>query len=83
MEFSQGEIHTLKSKCTNLERQVSIVNEATAAVPAIDDCVRVVEDRSRRKNLRITGMPELPNENFEKPTYVVTKLINEKLEIPQ
>ena len=83
LEFSQGEIDTLKSKCTNLERQISAVDEATAAVPAIDNRVRVVEDWSRRKNLRITGMPELPNENFEKTTYAVTKLINEKLELPQ
>ena len=61
LEFSQGEIDTLKSKSTNLERQVTAVNEATAAVPAIDNRVRVVEDWSRRKNLRLTGMPELPN----------------------
>ena len=48
LEFAQGEIDTLNSKCTYLKRQVSAANETAAAVPVINDRVRAVEDRSRR-----------------------------------
>ena len=71
----------MKLKYIYLKRQVSPVNEATESVAGIDSRVRAVEDWSRRKNLRITGMPELPDENFEKTTYAVNKLVNEKLEV--
>ena len=55
----------------------------TSAVPVIDCHFRVVEDWSRRKDLRIFGIPELPSERFEKITHAVTKLFNDKLGLQQ
>ena len=41
-----------------------------------------MEDWVRRKNLRITGVAELPNESEQQTTHAVQKLISEKMQVP-
>ena len=79
LEYAQSEIDTLKVKCASLEVQLTTISDSTEAMPAINNRVRVIEDWSKRKNLRISGMGELSNENKEQTTHSVQKLIADKL----
>ena len=49
------------------------------SLPVIDNRVSTMEDWVRRKNLRIDGLPESPNEISELTTSAVQSLITEKL----
>ena len=58
-----------------LYRQSKIV-----VVPSnVDDKVRALEDWTKRKNLRITGMTEISNENNEETIHAVQILISYNL----
>ena len=43
--------------------------------------IRILEDGSRRKNIRITGLAELSHENSEQTQHKVQKLISENLQL--
>ena len=62
---------------------MSAGNEATAAVPIIDNRVKVVEDWSRRKYLCITGTLELPSEKTKQTMHAAIKRNNKILEVSQ
>ena len=82
LEFSQAEIDTLKTKCEYLEDQVASLNGTTEAMSGVNNRVRLIEDWNRRKNLRISGVNEAPNESKEQTTHSVQKFIAEKLGVP-
>ena len=46
---------------------------------AVDDRAKSLEDFSRAKNLRLSGLPELNGETSEQSMSSVQKLFNEKL----
>ena len=79
LEFSQYEIDTLKTKQTNLESRLADALAVSAQMPSVENRVRTVEDWTRRKNLRISGLAELPNENSEQTIRAVQELVDDKL----
>lgn len=66
-------IQTLAQENQNLKDEI-INNESR---------LDYIDDQSRRNNLRIVGIPEEQGENWEQCQMKVTKLIEEKLNIPE
>ena len=71
LEFTQAELASVQKK----EHGASIPRDFSE----LHERVRILEDRSKSKNLRITGLNELHNENMEQTTHAVQKLVAEKL----
>ena len=82
LEFSQSEITDLKAKCDFLEEKVTSLGDNIPGDNALENRIRIMEDWVRRKNLRITGVAELPNESEQQTTHAVQKLISEKMQVP-
>ena len=82
LEFSQSEITDLKAKCDFLEEKVISLGDNIPGGTALENRIRIMEDWVRRKNLRITGVAELPNESEQQTTHAVQKLISEKMQVP-
>ena len=86
LEFSQKEITDLKNEVIFLKNrtntgQSSSTQNSSAGIPEISERVRVLEDSARSKNIRITGLEELKDENSEQTQHKVNKLIKEKLKL--
>ena len=72
LEFTQSEFDEFRK---NSERGNSVKLED------LSDRMRNMEDNKRKKNLKITGLEELPNENTEQTQVKVEKLIKENLKL--
>ncbi|XP_065656801.1 uncharacterized protein LOC136082211 [Hydra vulgaris] len=62
-------------------KKVSSQMKDTSAVNKINNKLREIRDRSRRNNLRITGIKESEHESWEESELKVLKLFEETLEI--
>ena len=81
LEFSQSEIDSLKQTVQQQRTQIKSLLDMSENASAVEDRVRSLEDFSRAKNLRISGLPELNGETSEQSRFSVQKLINEKLQV--
>ena len=70
LEYTESE---LKTNINKLEEQQKLINEQ------MKDKLREIEDRSRRNNLRIDGIKESENENWEDTDRKVTDFFKTKL----
>ena len=76
LEFTQGELDGVKRKCDELSQKMN-----TVSLEDVCDRIRLLEDLSRSKNLRIVGLEEQNNgqENSEQTLDKVQKLVRDKL----
>ena len=81
LEFSQSEIDSLKQTVQQQRTQINSLLNMSENASTVEDRVRSLEDFSRAKNLRISGLPELNGETSEQSRFSVQKLINEKLQV--
>ena len=87
-ELSQakGEIFNLQQKNNH---QDSVIKDLSAklgqasANEQISTRIDSLEDHSRRNNIRIEGIPEVVNENWEQSTDKVVKLLRDNLKLTQ
>ena len=86
LEFTQAEIVNLKSEVKELHKSDSDKQAAVELLQStlneLNQRVNYQEDHSRRNNLRITGVREMPGETREQTATIVTKLLQDKLELP-
>ena len=76
LEFSQCEIDSLKKRIPEVQNVLNNVGSVD-----LTNRIRLLEDQGKKKNLRITGLPELSSENSEQTQEKVQKLISEKLNL--
>ena len=76
LEFSQAEIVKLKA---DLARVTDL--PPPQQNEDVSNRVRILEDETKKENLRIVGMEETASENFEQTQAKVTRLISERLGI--
>ena len=85
LEFSQSELNDVKHDLTNckktIDAQDKVINENKLVISTLQNQVSRVEDHSRRKNIRITGVPEGNQENWEQTQRKVEKIIQENIKI--
>ena len=93
LEFTQGEVVDLQHQVKELQKEKKN-NEATIMkmneelltseeqIKNLEDRCNYQEDYSRRNNLQITGLPENQSETWEHSATVVSKLLEEKLQLP-
>ena len=86
LEFTLAEIVDLKSDVKQLRKSDSdkqaVVELLQSTLNELNQRVNYQEDHSRRNNLRITGVREMPGETWEQTAAIVTKLLQDKLELP-
>ena len=81
LEYSQKDIDRLEDKQSEIDL---INNELTNVKLSLDkyrDKTIDLENRSRRNNLRINGIPEVPNETWELTEDLVKSTLKEKLSL--
>ena len=81
LEFSQYEIDSLKKSVSEVQNMLNNVGTVEQASADLTNRIRLLEDQGKKKNLRITGLPELSSENSEQTQEKVQKLITEKLNL--
>ena len=85
LEFSQSEISCLKEDLTTAKKQIedsqNIIVDQSKTIIALQTKVDKLESYSRRKNIRIDGLVELNNENYQQTHQKVDKLLKEKLQL--
>ena len=81
VEFSQSEMDSLKQTVQQQRTQIKSLLDMFENASAVEDRVRPLEDFSRAKNLRISGLPEFNDETSEQSRFSVQKLINENLQV--
>lgn len=94
LEFTQGEVGDLQQQVKRLENEKkkneALIEKLTGDLQASDKVISELEERcnyqedySRRNNVRITGLQELQGETWEQTTVQVSKLLEEKLQLPK
>ena len=83
LEFSQKEIDELKDKCNRQELRAANFEDSFSNIPAMENKLRNLEDWNRRKNLRISGIPEANSEPTDSTRCLAQNIITEKLGLPE
>ena len=74
-EFSQYEIDSLKKCVPEVQNMLNNVGTVEQTSSDLTNRIRLLEDQCKKKNLRITGLPELSSVNSELTQEKVQKLI--------
>ncbi|KAK4322527.1 hypothetical protein Pmani_006708 [Petrolisthes manimaculis] len=87
LEFTQAEVTDPKSEVKELQKSDSVkqttINELQTHVKDIEQRTDYQEDYSRRNNLHISGMEELPSgETWEQTTKTVQTILEDKFQLP-
>ena len=77
LEFSQYKIDSLKKRVPEVLNMLNNVGTVEQSSADLTNRIRLLEDQGKKKNLRITGLPELSSENSEQTQEKVQKLITE------
>ena len=80
LEYSQNEIAVLKTEVTSLKNVSKNIENNSEKLDLVEHRTRKIEDDTRIKNIRISGMHELDGETKEQTTDMVKKLIRNKLQ---
>ena len=85
LEFSQDEIKDIKlelanSKIENRNCQ-TMINEQSLNINNLQEIVARMEDYSRKKNIRVDGIMEENNENWQQTQVKVQKVIEQKINV--
>lgn len=81
LEFSQNELTEFKGVVERQERKVAELESVVSTLSELPDRVREMEDYSRRNNVRVSGIPPLPQENSEKLQAHIQAILREKMNI--
>ena len=86
LEFSQAEVKDLQSEVREFKKFASESKTNSevlkAQIKELEQRQNYQEDYNRRNNLRISGIEEKPSESWEETANSVSKLIEEKLQLP-
>ncbi len=80
LEFSQAEVKDLQSEVKELRKFASEILKSQ--IKDLEQRQNYQEDYNRRNNLRISGIEEKLGETWEETAIAVSKLIEEKLQLP-
>ena len=87
LEHSQHELSETKNeleKCKKeLSNQFKQINENVKLINELNDQVSRLEDHSRKRNIRIEGIEESQQENWQQTLKKVDKLLKEKMELKE
>ena len=79
LEFTQEELHdglaNVKNDIKKLQTDLREIEDDLLDPTFVVEKLTELEDRSRRNNVRIDGIPETPNENWENCEKKVRKLL--------
>lgn len=81
LEFSQSELLELQKKTSDNESQISTVKVNVTSFGVISERLRLLEDSTRKSNIKVDGLQESPNETWEQTQKKVESLIKEKLNV--
>ena len=85
LEFSQEELKEIRTELCNrthdVNNQKKQINSHQITINDLQQQIARLEDYSRRKNIRINGIEENVNENWEQTHVKVQKMIEEKMNI--
>ena len=81
LEFSQNVVDEMRKEMSDLKSSVRNNSSLSNTVVELSERLRIFEDNSRNKNIRITGVPEVGIENSEQSIARVQKLLSEKLRV--
>ena len=82
LEYSQAELEDLKSGLNDATSKLASFDLEDSSGSNFQERIRIVEDHIRRKNVRISGLPDAHNENSEQSLVKVRELISNKLNAP-
>ena len=93
MEFTQGKVGDLQQQVKQLEgdkkENEALIEKLTDDLHASEKVISELQDRcnyqedySRRNNVRIAGLQELQAETWEQTIVEISKLLEEKLQLP-
>ena len=81
LEFYQGKVDVLEEKVEKLELQLKKSNEETICMKELKKQINKQEDYSRKNNIRIDGVKELPQENHEQTQQKIESIIKNDLKL--
>ena len=85
LEFSQEELRITKTELSTYKKEFRIqakqMEEFKTEITTLTSQMARQEDYSRRKNIRIKGVEEENQENWEQTQFKVDKLMKEKMEL--
>ena len=85
LEFTQEELHdglaNVKNDIKKVQTDLREIEDDLLDPTFVMEKLTELEDRSRRNNVRIDGIPETPNETWENCEEEVRKIIKNKLDI--
>ena len=85
LEFSQSEVASLKNELKDAKKQIddskNLLSEQSSTIKTLYSKIDKLESYSRRNNVRIDGVTELNNENYQQTQQKVHRLLREKLQL--
>ena len=81
LEFSQNEIHELKTSCQQSEVLERSVLKIERQLSDITKDIDYIDNQGRSNNIRIDGIPEVLNEDLQKTEQLVLKTLTDTLEL--
>ena len=82
LEFTQNEVTELKKQLSNVNITATQMSSLDAGLQKLSGTVDYLENQSRRSNLRIDGIAEIPGKTWAQTEAVRAKLVKE-LNIPE
>ena len=87
LEHSQNELSETKNELEKCKKEISnqskLLNESVKVTKDLNDQVSRLEDHSRKRNIRIEGIEEGQQENWQQTLKKVDKLLKEKMELKE
>ena len=85
LEFSQDEIKLMEKEATEYRKkfddQSKLINDLTIKLREQQLRISKQEDHTRKRNIRIDGVEDGPNENWEQTTKKVEQILTDKMKI--
>ena len=81
LQYSQTEIDELKATVRSQNEEIRKLQQNAVKNKELGERIRVIDDFTRKKNLRIEGIPESDGENHEQTQKKVEQLIAERMNI--
>ena len=85
LEFSQEEIKEIKTKLTKSDTELmhlkKLNSDQEEKIEVLQNQIAKQEDYTRRKNLRIDGVEENENENWQQTQVKIQKMVDEKMKL--
>ena len=83
LEFTQNEVTELKKQLSNVNITSTQMSSLDAGLQKLSGTVDYLENQSRRSNLRIDGIAEIPGETWAQTEEAVRAKLAKELNIPE